>query len=53
MRGTPYGERLFVVNLVRLLEVGTLATLGVVLVSVYGRKSGKNDMSFSKTRPSP
>ena len=38
MRGTLFGERLSAVNLVRLLEAGTPATLGVVLVLVYGRK---------------
>ena len=53
MRGTPSGERLSIVNSVRLLEVGTLVILGVVLVLVYGRKLEKNDMSFSKVQPSP
>ena len=53
MRGTPFGERLCIVNSVRLVDVGTLATLGVVLMLVYGRKLGKNDMSFSKMQPSP
>ena len=38
MRGHLSGERLFAVNLVRLLEIGTPTTLGVVLVLVYGRK---------------
>ena len=53
MRGTPFGERLSVVNLVKVLEVGTLRALGEVLVSTYGRKSGKNGMFFSKMRDSP
>ena len=53
MRGTPSRERLFVVNLVKLLEVGTLGTLGVVLVSAYGRKLGKKGRFFSKMRASP
>ena len=53
MRGTLFGERLFVVKLVKLLDVGTLGTLGVVLGLAYGMKSGKNDMSFSKMQASP
>ena len=48
MRGTLSRERSFVVNLVKLLEVGTLGTLGAVLVLSYGRKLGKNGMFFSK-----
>ena len=53
MRGMPYRERLLVANLMRLLGASTVATLGVVLVLVYGRKSGKNDLSFFKTWLSP
>ena len=53
MKGTLYGERLSAINLVRLLEAGTIATLGEVLVLVYERKLGKNNLSFSKARPSP
>ena len=48
-----YGERLFVVNLVKLLEVGTPAISGEVLGLVYGRKLGNNGLSFSTMRPSP
>ena len=46
MRGIPSRERLPVVSLVKLLEVCTLGTLGVVLLLAYGRKSGKNDRFF-------
>ena len=53
MRGTPFEERLSVVNLVKVLEVSTLKTLGEILVSTYGRKSEKNGKFFSKMRASP
>ena len=53
MKGSHSGERLLAACLERLLKAGTLATSGVVLVLGYGRKLGKNDLSFSKMRPSP
>ena len=52
MREILSGERLSVVNLVRLLEAGTPMTLVAVLVLVYGSKLGKNDLSFSIMWPS-
>ena len=53
MRGIPFGEKLSATNLVRILGVGILATVGVAMMFGYGKKSGKNDLSFSKMRLSP
>ena len=50
MRETPFEEKS---SLVRILGAGTLATLGVAMVLDYRKKSGKNDLSFSKMRLSP
>ena len=46
-----YGGRLFAVNLVSPLGVGTPVTLEVAMGLVYGRKSEKNGLFFSRTRP--
>ena len=46
-----YGGRLFAVNLVSPLGAGTPVTLEVAMELVYGRKSEKNGLFFSRTRP--
>ena len=48
MRGTPYGEKLLVASLVRILRAGTQETLGVASVLVYEKKLEKNGYSSSK-----
>ena len=54
MRGLPSGEKLSVANLVRILGAGILATLeAMAMVLGYGKKSGKNGLSFSKMWFSP
>ena len=44
-----FGERLFVVNLARLMVAGIPVTLEVAMGLAYGRKLGKNGLVFSKT----
>ena len=46
-----YGGRLFAVNLVSPLGAGTPVTLEVAMGLVYGRKSKKNGLFFSRTWP--
>ena len=46
-----YGGRLSAVNLVSPLGAGTLVTLEVVMGLVYGKKSEKIGLFFSRTRP--
>ena len=48
-----FGERLFSVNLARLMEVGIPVTLEVVMGLVYGWKLGKSDLVFLRTRSFP
>ena len=50
---TRFGERLFAVNLVKTMEVGTTVTSEAAMVLVYGRKSGKSGLVFFRTRPFP
>ena len=45
-----FGERLFAVNLARLMEVGTPMISEVVMGLVYGRKLGKSGLAFLRTR---
>ena len=53
MRGTLFRERLYAVNLARLLEDGTPVISEAVMGLVYGRKLGKSGLSFFRTRSSP
>ena len=46
-----YGGRLFAVNLGSPLGAGTPVILEVDMGLVYGRKSVKNGLFFSRTRP--
>ena len=46
-----YGGRLFAVNLGSPLGAGTPVILEVDMGLVYGRKSEKNGLFFSRTRP--
>ena len=48
-----FGERLFAVNLARLMEVGIPVTSEVVMGLVYERKLGKSGIVFLKTRSFP
>ena len=48
-----FGERLFVVNLARLMEAGIPVTSEVVMGIVYGRKVGKSGLVFLRTRSYP
>ena len=45
-----FGERLFVENMVNLLEAGTLMTSKVVIGLAYGRKSEKSGSALFRTQ---
>ena len=49
MTETRFGERLFAVNLARLMEVGTPVISEVVMGLVYGRKLRKSGLAFQYT----
>ena len=48
-----FRERLFVVNLASLMVVGIPVTLEVAMGLAYGRKLGKSDLVFFRTRSFP
>ena len=53
MKGTRFGGRLSTVNLVSLLVAGIPMISEAVKGLVYGRRSGKSGLVFSRTRSLP